>query len=176
MSKALGIIFGVLIIMLGIWCMMTPIETYGIIGWLIMFALIADGIGKISVWNDLRKSGSSDVLALVGGILSIILGVILACNLLARATVDIFAAYVIAFWALFSGCVRIGRAFQMRGGKQVLNAQLGSSWGVALVVGVLMVLIGGFCLFNPIIIMITIGWQIGFALIAGGVCLISATV
>ena len=175
MSRVLGIIVGVLTVILGVWCFMTPIETYGVIGWLITFALIADGISKIMVWNDYRKIGVSDTWALVGGILSIILGITFAFNIVARVFADIFIAYVLAAWILFGGFVRIIRSFQMRDIHKNLGTTLGSNWGLALVMGILMVILGIFCMANPTIVMIATGWQISFALVLGGIGLITAT-
>ena len=38
-----------------------------------------------------------------------------------------------------------------------------------------MTIIGVFCIANPTIVMVALGWQIGFSLIAGGLALITAT-
>lgn len=175
-GRILGIIGGVLIIMLGVSCLLTPIETYGIVGWLIAIALIMDGVGKVMLWNDLRKAGVHDVWAMVGGILSCILGVVLACSQALMVAVDIFIAYIVGAWILIAGCVRIARSFSMRHVQKELGDKvLGANWDLALITGILMVVLGIFCLANPVLVMIALGWQIGFALIVGGASLITAT-
>lgn len=175
-GRILGIVSGVLIIVLGIYCIFTPIETYGVVGWIIACAMIADGASKIVLWNELRKSGVADVWALVGGILSCVLGVVLACSQAAMVAVDIFIAYLVGAWVLFAGCVRIARSFAMRNMRVEVNgAVLGTNWDLALIAGILMVVLGIFCLANPMLVMIALGWQIGFALIFGGAGLITAT-
>lgn len=176
MSKILGVAGGVLMVLLGIFCVMTPIETYGMVSWLIAFAMVADGISKIALFLEYQRAGEHDVWALVGGILSIVFGIVLAGSLAMRVAVDVFVAYVASFWVLFAGCVRIVRSFRMRNVQRTLDARLGSNWELALVVGILMVMLGLFCVANPTIVMVALGWQVGFAVIACGIGLISATV
>ncbi len=166
---------GILTVILGVWCLFTPIDTFGVVGWLIAFSLFADGIGMIMVWNEYRKIGVSDVLALVSGILSLVLGIVLSCSIAARIAVDIFFAYIMAFWILVGGIACIARSFKMRDVHKKLDTVLGSNWGLALAMGILLAIVGVFCIANPAIVMVALGWQIGFALIAGGAALITAT-
>lgn len=176
MSRILGIIVGVLIIILGVYCLFTPVITFGVVGWFIAIAMIADGISKLMLWNDFRKTGASDVWALISGVLSVALGIVLACSNLAQVALDVFVAYVVSLWVLVSGIARIARSFQMRKAHKALDTQiLGSNWDVVLITGILLVVLGILCLFNPIIVMITLGWQIGFAMIVGGIGLIAVT-
>ena len=174
-SRILGVIAGVLIVMLGVSCFFTPIATFGITGWLIALGLIADGASKIVLWNDYRKTGVSDTLALVGGILSIVFGIVMVGSIAARAAVDVFVAVLVSVWLLFAGCVRIARSFKMRKVQTTIDAMLGTRWTLALVTGIIMVVVGIFCVANPIIVMVAIGWQIGFSMVMGGIGLITAT-
>ncbi len=175
-GRIAGIVCGALIVILGVYCLITPIQTYAIVGWMLAFAMIADGVCKVMVWNELRKAKISDVWALVGGVLSCVLGVVLVCSQMAMVVVDIFVAYLVGAWVLFSGCVRIGRSFALRNvSKGRDGTVLASNWDLALIVGILMVVLGIFCLANPVLVMLALGWQIGFSLIAGGIGLITAT-
>lgn len=175
-SRILGIVAGVFIIVTGIFCLATPIETYGMVGWLIAFSLLFDGITKVIVWNDYRKVGVSDTWALVGGVLSIVFGVALLCSVGGRLAADIFIAYAIACWLVFAGIVRIARSITMRDIHKNIGTKIGSNWGLALIVGIAMTLLGVFCMIYPGIVMVAVGWQIGFALIVGGAGLIVGTV
>lgn len=175
-SRILGVVFGVLIILVGVYSMLTPIQTFGVVGWLIVAALITDGVGKVLIWNDSRRLGLRDTWALVGGIASVILGIAVACSQLAMAAVDLFVAYLVGAWVLLGGCMRIARSFAMRDVYRATGGRLlGSNWDLALILGILMVLLGVFCLANPVFVMVALGWQVGFALIIGGVGLITAT-
>lgn len=175
-SRVLGIVAGVLAVGIGIYSMLTPVATYGVVGWLIAFALIFDGCAKLALWRDLKTAGVSDNWALAGGVLSALFGAALIGSHFAMAVVDIFVAYLVAGWLLVGGCVRIARSFAMRDVRVSLGTQLGTNWDLALVAGILMVVLGIFCLANPVIVMVALGWQIGFALVMGGLGLITATV
>lgn len=176
LSRIIGIVAGVFIILTGIVSLFTPLETYGVVGWLIAFGMLFDGIAKVMVWNEYRKVGVSDTWALVGGVLSAVLGVALLCSVGGRLAADIFIAYVIACWLVFAGIVRIARSFTMRDVHKNLGTKLGENWGLALIIGIVMVVLGIFCMIYPGIVMVAIGWQIGIALIVGGAGLIAGTI
>lgn len=177
MSRILGIVSGVLLVILGIYCLFTPVITYGVVSWFIAFAMISDGISKIMLWNEFRKIGVKDIWALISGVLSVALGIALACSNVAQAAVDIFVAYMVACWILIGGIARVVRSFQMRKVQTKLDTlALGSNWDIVLITGILMVVLGILCLFNPIVVMVALGWQIGFAMIVGGIGLIAVTV
>ena len=174
LSRVLGIIVGVLIVILGISCFFTPIETFGITGWLITFALLIDGITKVLVWNDGRRVGVKDNWVLIGGILSIVLGVVMLGSVAARVAVDAFVAYLLGFWLFVDGILRIVQSFQMRKAQKTLGGVLGSNWTLAFVSGIIMTVLGIFCVANPVIMMIYVGWGIGFSFIVGGLGLITS--
>lgn len=175
LSRILGILAGVFIIITGVLSLFTPLRSYGMVGWLIAFAMVFDGVAKIMLWNDYRKIGISDTWALVGGILSAMLGILLLCSVSGRLAADVIIAYLVAGWLIFAGIVRIARSITMRDVAKNLGTQLGSNWSLALVVGIIMVVLGVFCMIYPGVVMVAIGWQIGFALIIGGAGLITAT-
>ena len=174
LSRVLGIIVGVLIVILGISCFLTPIDTFGITGWLITFALVIDGVTKVLMWNDGRKIGVKDTWLLIGGILSIVLGIIMMGSVAARVAVDIFVAYLLGIWLFAGGIVRIVRSFQMRKVQKTLGGALGSNWDVAFIAGVVMTVLGIFCVANPVIMMVAVGWGIGFSFVIEGIGLITA--
>lgn len=176
MSRSCGIIAGVLIILMGVLCLITPIVSYGVVSWMVAIALLADGVGKIVLYNDLKKAEVTDVWALVGGIASLLFAIMLVFSGIARVAVDVMVAYIASIWLILAGCVRIARSFRMRDVQKVLrNQEFGANWDLALVAGIVMVVLGILCLANPVIVMMTIGLQIGFSLVVGGAGLITAT-
>lgn len=178
LSRVLGVIGGILVTIMGVVCFLTPLRTYGITGWLLIVSMIADGLVNIAVWNDYRKAGVSDMWALIGGILSVVLGLVLACSVIGRLAADMFLAYVVAIWIIFGGCTRVMRALAMRkAGKERVEfgSVLGHSWVFTLIMGIVLVALGIFFLANPVILMITIGWQIALAMVAAGIGLIVMT-
>ena len=176
-SKVLSIIMGVIVVVLGVWCVMTPVSTFGTVSWIAGFAMIIEGVGKIMSFFTEKKVGKPDVFLLVGGILSTVLGVVLLVSLGMRWAYDLFVAYLVACWVIVAGITNIVRAFNLRNldGSRAARS-LGSNWGWVLALGILLLVVGIWGFFNPVMVMVALGWQIGFAVIAGGVNLIVSNV
>lgn len=171
--RILDIILGVLVVALGIWCVMTPVETFGTIGWIAGFAMLFEGIGKVIAYFECKKEGTQDTFMLVGGILSALLGVVLLASMGMRWAYDLFIAYIVACWVIVAGVTNIVRSFGLRDARyNAGNLVVGGSWGWVLALGILLVILGIWGFFNPLMVMVALGWQIGFAVIAGGVNLI----
>ena len=57
--KVITIILGVLLAIGGVYCMFAPIATYATIGWLIGASMVIDGVARIVMWSELRKTGNA---------------------------------------------------------------------------------------------------------------------
>lgn len=183
----LSIIFGFIAIGFGIRCMTLPLEAYSLIPILMGIAMLAEGICCIAAWFCGRKKGGSWLL-LVNGILSGILGVMLLGSTALQLGMAAFYATFVAIWLLVSGAIRIVEAFQQRAINKEATAfnattpeehrtrailrEFSRHWGVSLVLGILMVVLGIFSLGHPFTTMITIGMYIGVDAIFIGINLI----
>ena len=170
----LAYILGVLLIALGIWCMVTPIETYGVIAWLIGLAMIVDGVANIANWVQLRKMDMGNAWILVGAIFSVVVGLIIFFSLGLRLAVDLFIAVMIAIWLIAIGVMRIAAGIRLRnihvkGGEP----EIGKRWWLAVLFGVLVVLVGILSLLDPIVIALSVGLIIGACIVSAGVATIA---
>ena len=52
--KVLSVFFGTLMIIVGVYCFFTPVETSAVIPLVLGIVMIADGIGRIATWFDIR--------------------------------------------------------------------------------------------------------------------------
>ena len=171
--KVATIVLGALMLIGGIYCIVTPIETYSVLGWLIGFAMLVEGVGSVTTWSARRKLGFADGWTLAGAIVSIALGVILLFSFVAQWAVDLFIAYMIAAWLVIGGIVRIVAAVKLRDfSKSTGSGIAGQNWGVLLVLGILVALFGVLCLANPLSIMVGVGFMLGVSIICVGVDLI----
>lgn len=173
-SKILAIIFGVFIIIGGIYCLMMPTATYMSLAWLLGIVMVVDGIANIVTWFQLRKSGHSSGWALFEAIISIIFGIVLLGSFAAQLAVDLFFAYMIAAWLIVTGIMRIGLSLQMRKLNQGVQPQsIGERWWFMLIMGILVIIAGIMCMFNPMIAMASVGMIIGISIIVVGVSVIA---
>jgi len=182
-SKILLIILGVLLVIGGFYCIFSPGLTFSVLAPLIGISMVIDGVGSICSWNDNRKAGRSDALELIAAIVSIVLGIVLLCNIFAAFIMDAMIVYFIIAWLIMVGILRIAAAFKIRSAGKELdshlarrgmkNAQTGKGWGWMLVFGILMILVGIFGLINPLTIALAVGYIIGFSILASGFSLFS---
>ena len=168
--RVIVFILGALLIVCGIFCMFAPIATYSALSWLIGIAMVAEGIGGIVVWNDLRKQGLANMWTLIGSIISVILGVFLLGSFVAQIAVDFFIAYLIAAWLIIAGIARIIGAFAVRNQqKQGGDNGMQVSWGLLLALGILTAILGVLCFFNPLSIMASVGLLLGMSILCVGI-------
>ncbi len=157
----------------GIYCMFAPIETYATISWLIGIAMIFEGVGSALTWNSRRLFGLADGWTLVGAIASIILGALLLGSVALQFAVDYFIAIIIAVWLVFGGIMRIAAAINIRRFRgETGDDTFRSSWVGLLILGLLIVVLGILCIFNPLAIMAGVGFLLGLAIAFVGAGLI----
>ena len=172
--KIATIVLGVLLGVLGIYCMITPVETYSVIGWVIGFSMLVEGIGSAITWNERRKYGLADGWTLVGAIASIVLGVFLLGSYVAQLAVDYFIAYVIAAWLIIAGVTRVIAGVNVHSMQRANGADaFGSNWGIMVVFGVLVILFGVLCVINPTALMAGVGFMLGMSILIVGLGFIS---
>lgn len=163
--RVITIILGVILVVGGIYCMFAPVATYAALGWVIGLSMVVEGVGSIITWNSRRELGLANGWTLAGSIVSLVLGVFLLGSYALQFAVDMFIAYVIAIWLVFGGIARIATAIAMRNSLGQAGA---SGWVLQLVVGVLIVILGILCIFNPLSIAAGVGLLLGISIVFVG--------
>ena len=173
-GKVLSVIFGVLMIAGGFYCLFTPAATYLAIGYVVGFSMVLDAVIGFITWHDEKKEGNADTWMLVSAIFSAVFGFFILNSEVLQLSVDVFIAYYIAVWLVIRGILVIIRAAKIhRLHKNWNTKKIGTHWYIPLIIGILMVIFGVLSLLNPIIIETTIGIFIGFGIIVSGANLIT---
>ena len=174
LGKILYVILGILIIICGFYCLFTPTQTYATIGWAVGFSMVIDAVGRFCAWYEAKKKGLADGWMLAGAILSAVFGVLILSNEILQVAVDLYIAYFIAIWLIVAGIMLIVRANKIRKfHKNWDTKMLGTHWYLPLIIGILMIILGIICCFNPGIIAGTIGIIIGLGIIMMGADMIT---
>lgn len=173
--RIIGAIIGIAIVIGGIYCLFTPVETFGTLGWFIGFIMIVEGISSIFTWNDRRRYGFADGWTLAGAIVSVVLGCFVIGSMALQFAIDAFLAYLVAFWLLLGGVSRIVAAIGMRKLQQQGNV-VGGNWMLLLLLGVLIVAMGVACIIHPAFAMAGVGMILGVAIVITGISIIAASV
>lgn len=172
--KILGIILGVMVVVGGVFCMLTPILTFASLGWVIGAVMVAEGIANIFTWSSRKNAGFADGWTLAGAILSTVLGLAIVCSGFLQFAVDDILAYLVAFWLIAGGFARIFAAFSLRGMYKD-GAPVGKNWGLILLAGICVVVMGFICLFHPLLTMASAGFLVGLGIVSAGCSLIAAS-
>ena len=151
--KVISVILGALMIIAGVYCFFTPVETSAVIPFVLGIVMIGDGIGRIAMWFDIRDSVRQSAWVLVSAVVSLIFGL------------------------MALGIIRIVHAFHLLKLKKEsdgfgFSEMLGSNWWIALILGALLTIFGVIVILNPMLGLGVIGVLIGCGVITAGVNLI----
>ncbi len=173
-TKILAVIFGIFMIVGGVYCLFTPIGTYLVIGYVVGISMLIDAIGRFVFWLNENRAGQSDGWTLTSSILSAVFGILILSSAALQLGIDAFLIYYIAFWLIVQGIIYIVRANKIRRlHKNWDTKMLGTHWYLPLIIGILICVFGVLCLFMPLILASVIGVFIGLGIISAGASLIS---
>ncbi len=157
--KAIWLITGILLIVVGIIAACNPGATILSLALLFGIAILLFGIGSIVVYIVTRKYifGSGWILA--DGIIATLLSIFLLCNQLTTAAM---IPYIFGMWLIFSGVARLIGSFDMK--------KIGiSGWGFMTAIGIIVMIIGFAALFHPLAAMVAVSILLGIFLIFQGI-------
>lgn len=163
--KIITIVLGVILVIGGIFCMVYPAATFSTLGWLVGILLLISGVNAVANYVRGRKVGLANVWDLVYGILTLILATVILFSPLAAGITDVILIYMFAFWLLIGGIIRIV-------GSIALMRLKNRGWIWMIILGLLMVVLGIYSFFHPMVNAIAMGWMMGFFIIFQGFNLI----
>ncbi len=172
--KTIGIIIGVLLIIGGISCMVTPSMTYVALAWVAGISMVADAIGNIATWSSKKKEKMADGWDLLSAFISLLFGAVLISSTMAQILTAVIMTYIVAAWIIVKGVIRIIASLKIRQINKALGAKsAGRSWVKILALGVLMTACGILCMVHPGVLMSAIGIFVGISIISSGINLIT---
>lgn len=157
-----GVLLGILFLLLGIWVIQSPVESF--VTFAIYFAItyIISGVGAITFSISNREALDGWGWQLGGGILELIMGIALLAN---PGVSMIVLAFFVGFWLLFRGFSTISIALE-------LKRDGGQNWGWILFSGILTSILAFMVLLNPLYAVSTLSIFVGLSLIMAGVAAI----
>lgn len=174
-QRVILIIFGILLVIGGFWCMFQPTLTYAATAFVIGLCLILAGCGSISTWSWRKELGFASGWNLAGAILSIVLGVIVIISDAVQGAVDIFILYLVAAWLVLAGIMQICASLNIRKVRNELGTHLlGANWAFDLVMGILIIIVGVLSFIDPTGLAIAFGILIGLGIMMVGTNMIVA--
>lgn len=152
----------VLLIASGIVCFCCPAETLSGLSIFLGISLILSGISSIGAYVTTRKMILGAGWVLLGGIATIILGILVLSN---NAMVSNSLPFLFGMWIVFLGIARIVSAFDVRR----LNF---GGWWVDIIWGALLICLGVLSFYKPIVNVVMITVFTGLFLLINGVAML----
>ena len=164
-------------IIAGISCFFTPVETSSVIPFIFGLAMGMDGIGRIISWFSIREYAPQSGWVLASSVISLIFGLMLTTSPALRMSVGVFVVLLTGWWILALGVIRIVHAFHLLKIKReasdfVFGERIGSTWWIALILGLLLGVFGVIVILNPLLGLGVIGVVVGCGMITAGINLI----
>lgn len=161
--KALTIILGVAMCILGVCAATMPFRVFLGFGWIVGALFIVYGIQM--AMKGFKKE-TRNIWSGVFGVISTILGLWISFSAVQRALTDLMIAYLVGFNLLFYGVLRIMEAYKLYKAGEKKTATL------ILICGLVSAIGGILSVGHPILTMISVGFIIAFNLISQGVTMI----
>lgn len=157
LGSIVWIVFSVLMIVGGIIGLVTPLETFASLIFLLPIFLFVGGIGSVLHYINVRHTGGAGFI-LADGLMSIAFAIIFYMS--PMGFTSMFVVTFVAFMTMFKGILGLGYAFELK--------KLGVSWVLALIVSILNVIIAVVFIVFPIIGGITMGVMIALLVLFFG--------
>lgn len=156
----LSLLVGILAIIVGIWCLVSPDKSLVGITYVFVFSLLIAGILDIVFAISNRNEMYGWGWNLAGGILEVLLGIILLSLPLLIITGIII--YLVGFWILFRSIWGIGESCQL----QALGVR---GWGWLLALSIISVILAFLYLLSPVFGGIFLILFVGMSMICYGI-------
>ncbi len=164
----LMVIFSIIMIIGGVGCMFTPVETFSVLGWLMGFSIIVAGISAVLRYAAGKSNRS--IWELIGGIVGIIVGLFITINGFAQFAANMIIAYVAAVWIILYGINDIIESVKLKKFNKTLPDEFRTgNWLLVMILGILTVVAGIICIFQPGITAISLGLLVGVSIFISGI-------
>ena len=172
--QLLSTILGILLIISGMQLATNPIGTASTAPMLLAVVLLVEGVASLITWLLRKRGGYASPWALVGAALSAVLGVLILVSPTLQLDILAIIPYIMGGLVIICGLSNVMQGFKLNSLRQALPVKVnGIPWGLPVVFGVIMVLLGVVAVINPLGTLISMGVWIGIEVVVAGISLIS---
>lgn len=157
--RVLNIVSGVLLILIGIYCLCNQDIAAETAGLMVGILMLASGIIKIVVFAATSSLLIGSGWLLLDGVLTVILSLFLLFN---EWFTMLSLPFLFALWLLFSGSSRFVSAFDLK----ALGVR---NWGWVLAVGIFLMIAGFICMMDPWVSITAVGMTVGLVFLLEGI-------
>lgn len=155
----ISLLIGIISLLLGIWCLFTPLETFAALSIVFTISFFAGGLMEIIFALSNTQTMKNWGWTLAMGIIDLIFGFILISN---PIMAPVLLACLIAFWLLFQAIWGIGISIDLKSVE-------GSEWGWLLALSIIGVFAAFLLIFRPEITALFTAYIVSFGFIFYGI-------
>ena len=160
------ILFGIIFVVLGIWILLAPKDSYAFLTKLIGVILLVSGTTQLLFSFSNRDWIPGWGFSMMGGVIDVVIGVVLIMN--PTLLLKVIALFV-GIWLIISGFNLLVRATASRKSGS-------ANWKWELGLGIFYLVLAGIFIWHPVVLGITIAIWSGLAFIVLGLFRISLTI
>lgn len=165
---ALMVLLGVVMIVGGVKCISSPVESFATLSAFFGIIIIVSGVSAIV--NYAAGHASRSIWNLIAGICGVVLGIFIAGNFHAQIATVMVLTMMIAVWMLVRGVENIHQAYLLKQiNRELPDEARNGFWIVLMGLGVLTVVLGLICAANPFFGIISGGVILGVSLLFAGI-------
>ena len=157
--RVLNIVSGVLLILIGIYCLCNQDIAAETAGLMVGILMLASGIIKIVVFAATSSLLIGSGWLLLDGVLTVILSLFLLFN---EWFTMLSLPFLFALWLLFSGISQFVSAFDLK----ALGVR---NWGWVLAAGIFLMIAGFICMMDPWVSITAVGVTVGLVFLLEGI-------
>lgn len=172
--KVLVMLLGILILICGVYSLLTPLSTFLVTGYIVGVLILCDAVANIIAWFETKKYANISGWYLVSAIISAIFGIIIIANVRMQFAVDMAIVYIVSAWIVALAISRINLAIRLKRVNDALpNFLKNSRWIGLILVAILMIIFAIVCMMQPGIMSVLLGTLISWVMIFNGLTLVT---
>lgn len=161
--RILTIISGILMVLTGAFCLMSPGQTFLSLAFVVGLIMVLNGLIHALAYfigRGLHNRGDNNGWILTDALLTLLLGILILCN---QLVADTAIPLVFGMWMLVAGILRIEAS------THIDKERKRSNFRTTMITGILTVLVGLFGFINPLVQWMTTAVLLGIFLVMQGV-------
>ena len=158
-NKFIGFVKGTMLIVFGVWLLMSPIENLKKLSLIFGILILIGGLFEVGLAFSKRQTHTNWEWVLTSGILDVLLGSFLIAN---PSFILLVVTAFVSIWLLIRGVIALRFSF-------ILKKANNGNYIYRLILGIVLILLAGIFIWHPLVLGITIAFWTALSFISLGI-------
>ena len=175
-NKVASAIFALVMIVAGLYCIISPELADRVIGILVGISILSNGLVSLFWWFANRGQVVGGGWQLANGILSCLVGFGLIASSVAQAVFATMIVFLLGFWMMAAGMIQVVQGMTIKRAESATGVRFsGSYWLLLILSGILVVIFAFVGMVNPMLALAEMTIMIGVCLVIAGIGALATT-